>query len=513
MKDPVARLRVCLAAGDFHACAAALEALYNRAGATTSGTLWLTPQPVDKPISSYSPSTNGIKMTRFLRVGEGTAYWRSWSKVLTGGTWDPTRVGDEKNLRALGNFALLGILAHELGHYLMERYATQPRNRHVAELGADRLAMALLVELRRYPDMAKLVDQYRSVVAGALLDAVPAASRVAAPSGDLQVWARGIKLPYKPRPYVALQLSRQRYLLDSAPALSLATEVTTLKRKHMDAVNKRSYVKESVRVTSHAAISPLLGAMRLVGITGKGRVCGLQRAVGRYSEVVDLYCANGKRVVPLGRWRTTRLTRPTAVAFRSDSHFYYLSISPRDKKVGVVEVRRVSGRLSERLLGSVALPASGYPYVRLALSPSGKIYVLFGLPNKPWEVRLVDAKTGAITNQPALTIRRRTRGADTDGPISTAAVDAMTFAVDDAETFYALDRSKSIRRIGDGVVHTVAGTMLRGYRDGAGRAASLYGPRSLSVGANGNLYFIDAWRTRFGLKLAHRLRTVAISRR
>lgn len=153
-EEPLAAMKDCLKSGDMNGCMAAIEALYTRAGATTSDTLWLSPQPVDKPLSSYMGWTNTIRMTRFLRSGEGTLYWRNWSKVLTAGAWDPTTVGDELKLRLMGNFALMGILAHEMGHYLANRYGMTPRNRHMAELHADKLAIGVMSELRCDPELA-----------------------------------------------------------------------------------------------------------------------------------------------------------------------------------------------------------------------------------------------------------------------------------------------------------------------------------------------------------------------
>ncbi len=134
--------------GDVAAVYAALRRAYSGQGERFSETLTLAQQPPLKPLSYYQDDIERVTINRLLRPGEGLAYWRNWSKVLTGGSWDPAKqFRDPEEMRQVGNYAIFGILAHELGHYLTSHNFSMPAARMIDELWADQLAVAMMDHL------------------------------------------------------------------------------------------------------------------------------------------------------------------------------------------------------------------------------------------------------------------------------------------------------------------------------------------------------------------------------
>ena len=222
-----------------------LTRLYDLAGAPASDLLPLVLQSPYEPLSRYG-SDGTLTMSRFLRPGEGMAYWRSWSQILTDGAWDPaTAFSGEEHARQVGNVALLGLLAHELGPHVVDVHSINEEDWPLRELLADELAARVLRTCRRHPGLEPLVTAYRQIVVGQLRRAVgdetrqdiwpvgdpppspeqlrEACGRLGAPRSQLGTAA-----------YVSLQLQRQQALLD-APVLSSLEEFLTERRSHLPA--------------------------------------------------------------------------------------------------------------------------------------------------------------------------------------------------------------------------------------------------------------------------------------
>jgi sugar lactone lactonase YvrE len=131
----------------------------------------------------------------------------------------------------------------------------------------------------------------------------------------------------------------------------------------------------------------------------------------------------------------------------------------------------------------------GYPQ-GLAVDAGGNVYVADSQQNR---VRRIDAQTGII----------RTVGGDgraafdgDGGPGRRAALNSPSgVCVDRSGVLYVADTGNNrIRKIADGIITTVAGDGVPslGGDGGPAAAAHLRGPTGLAIGAEGDLYVVDA---------------------
>ncbi|MBK6936345.1 MAG: hypothetical protein IPH18_05250 [Chitinophagaceae bacterium] len=110
-------------------------------------------QPFNEPLSYYNHDERSIKLSEMMNMPEqGSLYWRNWSNVLTDNKWKPNQhFKDEAEMMLVGNFAILGILAHEMGHaadyqYEIGRFRANDNedlNNAIKELVADELAVMI----------------------------------------------------------------------------------------------------------------------------------------------------------------------------------------------------------------------------------------------------------------------------------------------------------------------------------------------------------------------------------
>lgn len=157
--------------------------------------------------------------------GQGLRYWQNWSLVLTAGNWDPrTAWRTEKEMMLAGNFAILGILAHEMGHAadysyeLSEWRASRPQDslhQAIREAVADELAVAVLRQLATADArFAGLLDGYRKWTAGSLRKSAPADRQWGIGKlTDLITYAAAHPAPAEKDLYVSYQLARQEWLI------------------------------------------------------------------------------------------------------------------------------------------------------------------------------------------------------------------------------------------------------------------------------------------------------------
>jgi sugar lactone lactonase YvrE len=215
--------------------------------------------------------------------------------------------------------------------------------------------------------------------------------------------------------------------------------------------------------------------------------------------------ANGKSEVFIGSGtkgysgdggpaKAARLNEPYEVRFDREGNVYWVEMRNHI-------VRRFSAR--DRIVTTVAgtgqqgFSGDGGPATRaqlnqphsLQLDAQGNIYIC-DIGNH--RIRKVDANTGTIRTFAGNGQRARTPdGARfADAPLhGPRAIDIdsdgdMWLALREGNAIYKLD-------LDAGIIHHVAGTGASGFKDGPAKEATLSGPKGISVGRDGHIYFAD----------------------
>lgn len=125
-----------------------------------------------------------------------------------------------------GNFAILGILAHEVAHAICENHDLNLHDSPYRELLADEYAVRMMKLWAGHPAFEQLLEGYQAHVLGGLRMAVPAKIRLELPRGDggisslkdLRDYCAKAVFPrdLSTASYVSLQLDRQRFLFEAA---------------------------------------------------------------------------------------------------------------------------------------------------------------------------------------------------------------------------------------------------------------------------------------------------------
>lgn len=181
-------------------------------------------------LSLYSSSNDTITISRLLRKGEGRPYWENWSQKIAGGKWDhPKAFITEEEARLAGNFAILGILSHEIAHAICSEHWLNIHGDPYEELLADEYAVRMMKVWAHYKPFARLLESYRKNVTGGLRSAVPQNERIDLPPAvgtlsELREYLAEFKFQSRPSPagYISLQLDRQRFLLGEKNLNSLS---------------------------------------------------------------------------------------------------------------------------------------------------------------------------------------------------------------------------------------------------------------------------------------------------
>lgn len=202
--------------------------LYQKQGIEVPGVIEFNEQSPYELLSLYSSTYNRITQSRLLKPGEGRPYWENWSRQIAGGQWNHQQAfPTDEEARLVGNFALLGILTHEVAHAICDHHDLNIHGDPYEELLADEYAVRMMKVWASHPPLAQLLEKYHTHVAGGLRMAVPDAERITLPRAtdttegirtlaDLRKYCAGYKFPGKPSKasYVSLQLDRQRFLLE-----------------------------------------------------------------------------------------------------------------------------------------------------------------------------------------------------------------------------------------------------------------------------------------------------------
>ena len=125
----------------------------------------------------------------------------------------------------------------------------------------------------------------------------------------------------------------------------------------------------------------------------------------------------------------------------------------------------------------------------ITLNPSGEKLHVADLKNR--RIRKIDLKSGKVRTIAG----NGRRGVPRDGTKATEAplVDPRAVCSDSAGNVYVLERGGHALRVvrPDGGIYTVAGTGLKGNRDGAGLEAQFNSPKHICVDPEGNVYIAD----------------------
>jgi hypothetical protein len=246
-----------LATGNTTAMTEAVRQIYVDAGVSWYDRLQWRFERFDYTFNYFDPYEDVIVLGAMPGPADIEAYWRNWSRTLTGGRWQGSALFSGPEQAAdLARYNQFVIALHEVGHAMTYRYDYEHLERHnyavnCREYYADRLTMAALQDLAEAdPTLARLQADYVALMASmnaaiadkdryhiesfAALDADCAVIDVAQPTPDTL------------QPYASAFFERQR-LLAGADLPSLAEMVAT----HLEA-RRAEFMKDMPYLASGA---------------------------------------------------------------------------------------------------------------------------------------------------------------------------------------------------------------------------------------------------------------------
>ncbi len=275
-------VRLAIEEGNTARCFNAIREIYASFGVEFNDALTLVEQPSLEMLSYYSPDSETITLSKFLGKGGGRAYWQNWSHLMSNDTWNIDQVfRNEREMDLLGNYAIMGILAHEFGHYVAEHYGMNSDFCH-DELKADELAIHVLNELARGDkQLKKWRQRYYEVVTISLHDSSPEGIRIefgdhpVESLQDLENFCTDFDMPDGPA-YVSFQILRQRKLLefkDLYEHAALKEILQTYDRKRKENIRKSDL---SVKITELTEIQKNITETdivnRMIGVSKSGAI-------------------------------------------------------------------------------------------------------------------------------------------------------------------------------------------------------------------------------------------------
>lgn len=480
---PAKRLAAALGRQDTAEVFDALLAAATQAGIRHSNLLNLETEGPEKPLSFYSPDTALITVTRLLGPGEGRAYWSMWSELLTGGAWKPDAIfADEAEMLRLGNYAIMGILAHEIGHHLLKMYHATPNGDGWRELYADKVAVAFLNHLAEQDaDLRALRDRYREVVAGSLLDRTKKTAQPILEDGDGDKRFASHGLPKDPAAYVALQLTRQRMLLDETGLHSLESLARTVLRSGEGGflATRRDDPTLTATIETTRTLEKEVPKGALVAVSPDGRVV-IVRNAGKGKAFFVQEAGKPEIRIPFPPMEKGAYgPGAVGVAVVGDRLFVSTAMPP-----GVVAVEGNSAK--------VLVPPSqfdDYENPMLGADAQGQLYVLDN--DKGVRIRRVDLATGELTPVASFVKNKRNRQRYGDGSVEVATIAIRSFALhSDGRVLFVDHKRSALRSVHRDEVATLAGGW-RGYRDGSGFKAELAAPQALAPARGGGYWIVD----------------------
>ncbi len=146
---------------------------------------------------------------------QGYLYWQNWSNLIADSSWNVKKAfPKDKDAYLVGNYTIMLIMAHELGHYYSEANDLRGTSSEWENI-ADHFAIAFLNELAEVnPQLQLLKQQFEQYVVNDLYMAVKTERRTSIPQDlSLYEYVFHFSLPYQNQQYVTLQLAREDRLL------------------------------------------------------------------------------------------------------------------------------------------------------------------------------------------------------------------------------------------------------------------------------------------------------------
>jgi len=203
---------------------------------------------------------------------------------------------------------------------------------------------------------------------------------------------------------------------------------------------------------------------------------------------------------------------PSGIAVDAAGNLYISNGADRVRKVspdGRISTLAGSGGSQNSGDGGPAAQAQVDQPSGLAVDSHGNVYIAARGEHR---IRVVNAATGLITTiagsstgtlTPIMGVTVYQGGYGGDGGLAIQALlnDPEDVAIDDAGNIYIADTMNfRVRKIdtGTGIIHTIAGTGVRGFSgDGAGAAtAQVTDPAALVIDPSGRIYFADLFNQR-----------------
>lgn len=146
---------------------------------------------------------------------QGYVYWQNWSNLIADSTWNvKAAFPTSKEAYLVGNYTIMLIMAHELGHYYSEANDLRRTSAEWENI-ADHFTIAFLNELAEVnPELRELKLRFEQKVVNDLYMAVKPELRTSIPQNlSLYEYVFHFALPSDNEKYVTLQLARESRLL------------------------------------------------------------------------------------------------------------------------------------------------------------------------------------------------------------------------------------------------------------------------------------------------------------
>ncbi len=146
---------------------------------------------------------------------QGYVYWQNWSNLIADSSWNVNEAfANGKDAYLVGNYTIMLIMAHELGHYYSEANDLRRTSAEWENI-ADHFAIAFLNELAEVnPELRQLKLQFEQKVVNDLYMAVNPDLRTTIPEElSLYEYVFHFGLPSENEKYVTLQLARESRIL------------------------------------------------------------------------------------------------------------------------------------------------------------------------------------------------------------------------------------------------------------------------------------------------------------